>query len=112
MRFFITESQRKQRGGTCYFEFQRGQRSPDNKSVYWREDSLLLHMDIVDEIALYKIVPDLQYYGETIIDKEKWSIIQNNAKNQSAKAIEVIDELSSWAEENFKGSDHFVIIGI
>ena len=71
MRFFITERQRKQRGGTCYFEFQRGQKASDCKLVFWREDSLLLHMDIVDEIALYKIVPDFQYYGETIIDKEK-----------------------------------------
>ena len=112
MRFFITESQRKQMGGTCYFEFQRGQKAPNGKSVFWREDSLLLHMDIADEIALYKIIPDFQYYGETIIDKEKWSNIQNNAKNQGSKAIEVIDELSSWVEDNYKESDYFLIIGI
>ncbi|MBO4877527.1 MAG: hypothetical protein J5501_05940 [Ruminococcus sp.] len=112
MSFFITESQRKQRGGSCYFEFQRGQKDINYKFVCWREDSLLLHMDIVDEIALYKIVPDFQYYGETIIDKEKWSIIQNNVKKQGSKAIEVIDELSSWVEENFKEYDYFVIVGI
>lgn len=69
-------------------------------------------MDIVDEIALYKIVPDFQYYGETIIDKEKWSIIQNNVKEQGSKAIEVIDELKSWVKENFKEYDYFVIVGI
>ena len=112
MRFFITESQRKQRGGTCYFEFQRGQKTPNYEFVCWREDSLLLHMDIVDEIKLYKIIPDFQYYGETIIDKEKWSIIQNNVKKQDAKAIEVIDELSRWVEENYKESNYFIIIGI
>ena len=112
MKYFITESQRKQRGGTCYFEFQRGQRDPDCKYYCWREDSLLLHMDIADEIALCRIVPDFQYYGETVIDKEKWSMIRNNAKNQGAKAIAVIDELSSWVEENYKNSDYFVIIGI
>ena len=112
MRYFITESQRKQRGGSCYFEFQRGQIDKNYKFVCWREDSLLLHMDIVDEITLYKIVPDFQYYGETIIDKEKWSIIQNNAKKQGSKAIEVIDELSSWVEENFTEYDFFVILGI
>ena len=69
-------------------------------------------MDIADEIALYKIVPDFQYYGETIIDKGKWSIIRNNVKKQGSKAIEVIDELNSWVEENFKEYDYFVIVGI
>ncbi|MBQ3920498.1 MAG: hypothetical protein II695_12550 [Oscillospiraceae bacterium] len=112
MSFFITESQRKQRGGSCYFEFQRGQKDTNYKPVCWREDSLLLHMDIVDEIALYKIVPDFQYYGETIIDKEKWSIIQNNVKKQGSKAIEVMNELNSWVEENFIEYDYFVIVGI
>ena len=69
-------------------------------------------MDIVDEITLYKIIPDFQYYGETIIDKEKWNIIQNNVKIQGEKAIDVIDELSSWVEENYKDSEYFVISGI
>ncbi len=112
MSFFITESQRKQRGGTCYFEFQKGQRRKKYKEVFWREDSLLLHMDIVDEVALYRIIPDFNYYGITIIDEEKWNIIQNNAKNESGKAAEVIDELRSWVEGNYKEYDYFVILGI
>lgn len=112
MRFFITESQRKQRGGTCYFEFQKGQRRKKYKEVFWREDSLLLNMDTVDDIALYKIIPGFNYYGITIIDEEKWNIIQSNAKHESVKAAEVIDELCSWVEDNYKEYDYFVILGI
>ena len=74
MSFFITESQRKQRGGTCYFEFQRGQKHQTTNLFVGEKDSLLLHMDIVDEIKLYNIIPDFQYYGETIIDKENGAL--------------------------------------
>ena len=112
MDFFITESRRKQTGGSCFFEFQRGQNGKEYESVFWREDSLLLHMDIVDEIELYKIVPDFNYYYITIIDKEKWEIIQQNAEKAGGKAMRVIHEVSAWVEENFKEFDYFVIVGI
>lgn len=112
MEYFISESQRKQIGGTCYFEFQRGQKNKRYKSVFWREDSLLLHMDIADKIELYNFIPDFNYYGITIIDKEKWNIIQDNAKKESKMATNVINELYAWAEENFKELDYFVILGI
>lgn len=69
-------------------------------------------MDIADEIALYKIVPDFRYYGDNFIDREKWDAILANARKSGGKAEEVINELCSWAEDNFKESDHFMIIGI
>lgn len=125
MEFFITEKQRKQFGGSCYFEFQRGlHRGQKNKEynfviwkedsplLHWKEDSLLLHMDIADEIELYKVVPDFNYYGITVIDKEKWDIIKHNAENISGTVTKVINELSAWVEENFKEFDYFVILGI
>ena len=112
MEFFITESQRKQIGGSGYFEFQRGQKSKKYQPAYWREDSLLLYMDIADEIELYKYIPDFQYYAITIIDREKWEIIQQNAEEAGGKIHQVIMELTAWVEENFKEFDYFVIRGI
>lgn len=112
MKYFISESHRKQIGGSCYFEFQKGQKEKNDELTFWKEDSILLHMDIADEIALYRIVPNMNYYGDTLIDKEKWCVIQNNAKNEGGKAMEVINELRSWAEDNFKESDYFLILGI
>lgn len=73
---------------------------------------MLLHMDIVDEISLYKIIPDFNYYGITVIDREKWSIIQSNAENENGTVNEVITELKFRADENFKEFDYFVICGI
>ena len=112
MRYFMTASIRKQTGGSCYFEFQKGQRGKNDELTFWKEDSLYLHMDIADEIALYRIVPNLNYYGETVVDKEKWDMMQNNAKNAGVKAMEVINELRGWVEDNFRNADHFLILGL
>lgn len=124
MKYFISEKQRKLTGGTCYFEFQKGQNGSKYKQdlskedsfllnmEFWKEDSLLLHMDIVDDISLYKIIPDFNYYGITVIDREKWDVIQSKAKNENGIINEVIMEMKFWADDNFKRFDYFVICGI
>lgn len=112
MKYFISEKQRKQGGSTCFFEFQKGQKDSKYKQVFWKEDSLLLHMDIVDEIQLYKIIPDFNYYGLTVIDREKWNVIQSNAKNEVGIINEVILEMKCWVDENFQMFDYFVICGL
>ncbi|MDE5792961.1 MAG: hypothetical protein K2H66_05490 [Oscillospiraceae bacterium] len=112
MKYFITEQQRKQRGGSGYFQFLKGQKNKIYKPVYWQEDSLLLYMDIADELKIYKIIPDFQYYGITIIDKSKWNMIQQNAKQESNAIQELIAELVPWVEDNFRDFDYFVICGI
>lgn len=73
---------------------------------------MLLYMDIADSMELYKIVPDFDYYGLTIVDRETWKIIQSNAENGNRIIKEVIMELKPWADENFKEFDYFVIWGI
>lgn len=62
--------------------------------------------------ARFVIILYFQYYGETVVDQEKWNVIRNRVKEHGAKAIAVIDELSGWAEENYQESSYFVIIGI
>lgn len=109
MQYFITETQRKQIGRTDYVEFQKGQKHKKYKPVFWQEDSLLLHVDIFDELELYKIIPDFQSFGTTIIDKAKWNSIQQNAKKESGNIQELIAELAPWVEDNFKKFDYFVI---
>lgn len=114
MEFFITEIQRKRLCSTCYFEFQKGQSGTfkDYQQVFWREDSLLLHADIADEIELYKIVPDFDYYSTTFVDKQNWAVVLQNAEKQGGKALEVIREAMPWVEDNFKEFNYFVICGI
>ncbi len=110
MKYFITEAERKKIHSTCFFEFQEGQKNKEYKFFCWKDNSMLLHADLFDESRLYKIIPDLKYYGTTIINKENWNIIKNAEKSQLAK--EIIDELSDWVDENFKKYDYFVILGI
>lgn len=129
MKYFISEKERQQRGGSAYFEFQKGQKIESRvyeenfwkqikshtsvrKEYFWKEDSMLLHMDIADNIELYKIVPDFHYYGLTIVDRETWKSVQNNAENGNGIIKEVIMELKPWADENFREFDYFVIWGI
>lgn len=110
MKYFITEQERKTLHSTLFFEFQEGQENKDYKFTFRKENSMLLHADLFDESRLYKIIPDLKYYADTIVSKESWNIIKNAEKSPLAQ--EIIDELSDWAEENFKKYDYFVIRGI
>ena len=71
---------------------------------------MLLYMDIFNESELYKIIPDFNYYGITIVNKESWNIIKNSEKSNLAQNI--IDELSDWSEENFTKYAYFVILGL
>ncbi len=114
MDFFITEAQRKMLHSTCFFEFQKGQsgKIADYRQVFWQENSLLLHADIADEIELYKIIPNFDYYSTTFVDKQSWAVVLQNVEKRGGKALEVIREASPWAEDNFKEYDYFVICGI
>lgn len=112
MKYFVTEKQRKQTGSTCYFEFQKGQKRKKYKWHFWKEDSLLLHMEIVDETEIYKIFPEFNYCGITIIDKSVWNVVLKNTENESETIKNIINELAEWVESNFKEFDYFVILGV
>lgn len=73
---------------------------------------MLLHMDIVDDLELFRIIPNFNYYGITIIDREKWNMMQSIAEKKNGMIGEVIAELKSWADKNFETFDYFVICGI
>lgn len=110
MKYFITEKERKNLHSTYFFEFQEGQENKKYSFICWKENSMLLNADLFDKSELYKIIPDFKYYADTVVNKENWTIIKNSEKSQLAQNI--IDELSEWAEENFKKYDYFVIIGL
>lgn len=110
MKYFITEAERKKLHSTYFFEFQEGQKNEKYNFVCWKDNSMLLNADLFDNSELYKVIPDLKYYAETIVSKENWKIIKNAEKSQLAK--EIIDEISDWVDENFKKYDYFVIVGI
>lgn len=109
-KFFCVESERK---GTCYHEFQRG--SWDEKT-FWKEDSLFLHDDILQELELYNLFreadPEYSDYGETEIDSDKWAIICGMANVLGGDVKAAIDEADLWVKETLKTEEKFTILGI
>ena len=65
-----------------------------------------MHMDIADEIGLYKMIDGFDYYGITVVDREKWD------KFILCADEELVSELRGWAEENFREYDYFLIMGL
>ena len=120
MRYFITEQERKRLHSTGFFEFQKGveglyQKNRDKKDYkhgFWLEDSLLLHMDIADRIAMYKYIPGFDYYYITVVDSQKWSEILYNIQTAPAETRAVFEEVTPFAEESIGRYGYFLIVGI
>ncbi|MBR1598231.1 MAG: tyrosine-protein phosphatase [Lachnospiraceae bacterium] len=112
MKYFITEEERKMIGGSCYFEFQKG----DTADKCWKDDSLLLNMDIFDDLKIpdyiKDAVPEFDYYGITYVEREQWQQIFNRAYETGGQVKELFAELKPWAEECFEEYERFVIWGI
>lgn len=110
MKYFCCESERR---GTCYHEFQKGKW--DDKT-FWKNDSLLLHDDILRKHKLYEIFlkVDSNYndYGETEIDSEKWKEIRSLSNVIGGEVKDIIDEANAWVDETLKAEGVFTILGI
>lgn len=87
MKYFITEAERKKLHSTYFFEFQEGQKNEKYNFVCWKDNSMLLNADLFDNSELYKVIPDLKYYAETIVSKENWDIIKNAKKVSSPRKL-------------------------
>lgn len=107
--YFILERQRR---GTCYHEFQTG----NKQDVYWDKTSILLSDDFMDETKfdgyLAKILPNYSYTGITLVTKEDWAKLKKEAKNENETIQELIKELTPWAENSIASFECFTIKGI
>ena len=112
MKYFITEAERKKIGGSGYFEFQKG----DEADKCWKDDSLLLNMDIFDDLKIpdyiKDAVPEFDYYGITYVEREQWQHIFNRTYETGGQVKELFAELKPWVEECFEEHERFVIWGI
>ena len=111
MKYFISEEKRKESGGTCYFEFQKGK----FKNKFWMKDSICLYADLFDELDLYQLFSDslgvFDYYGINEVSQDQWrKIIEKSTENEQWKMI--IEELKPWVEECFVKHKHFTVCGI
>ena len=115
--YFITEAERKRTTrSTCFFEFQKGKHKRWGRNRFWKEDSLLLYMDIFDQLDLHtvflSVLPDFDYCGETLVTRDQYEILKNTASLQSSEIAALFAELDVWVTECFKTESCFTILGI
>lgn len=113
MKYFIHNGERH---GTCYHEFVQGTWDEKNM-VFWSDDSLYLHDDVVCDLNLYPELfkaanVEFNAYGITKITLEDWNALVKRAGEVGGEVLEFIEELKPWAEENFENNDIFTILGI
>ena len=87
----------------------------DYNGKHWLTDSICLHADIFDDLALFELfsqsINDFYYYGPTRISKDDWKMLVFNAqKKESWKCV--INELSFWVDNCFAKYECFTICGI
>lgn len=111
MKFFLKETERKESGSTCYFEFQKGK----FRNKFWLKDSLCLHADVFDARMLYSLfsasIEEFCYFAPNEVTKEQWNSLVKKSK-ENAQWEAVIEELRPWAEECFTKHACFTICGI
>lgn len=107
--YFILE---KERFGTAYHEFQTG----NKKGVYWDKTSILLSEDIMEDshinVLFERIIPNYDYYGNSVVNRETWNLLKEESKNESEKIQEIIQEMVPWAERSIETFNCFTIKGI
>ena len=112
MPYFLNAAQRKQQGGTCYFEFQMGR----FRRKHWLERSVYLHADQFDQLGLADIfseaLPHFAYCGVTEVTPRQYNTLRSLALARGGEAAAVINELDGWTADCFLTEHVFTICGI
>ena len=111
MKYFVNEMERSASGSTCYVELQKGRYCGKR----WKKDSMSIHMDIFDETHLHDLfssVVNFDYFGLTEITIDEWNTLVDKAHSIGGKIEEIISEIITWVEDNYKKENVFTICGI
>ncbi|MBE6923218.1 MAG: hypothetical protein E7465_08605 [Ruminococcaceae bacterium] len=110
--YLYNAAQRKAKGGTCYFEFQRGR----FRGKHWLERSLFLDADRFDHMNLYEIfreaLPHFDYYYVTEVTQAQYEKLKALALARGGETAELFRELDHWAENCYLTENVFTICGI
>ena len=107
-----TAAQRKSRGGTCYFEFQRGR----FRGRHWLDRSVFLHADRFDDLNLYDLfreaLPHFDYYYVTEVTPAQYEKLKALALARGGETANLFRELDHWVQDCFFTENVFTICGI
>ena len=110
--YFYTAAQRKIRGGSCYFEFQRGRYQDQHwlaRSIYMDEE-LFAHLKLPELFCA--ALPHFDYYGTTEVTQAQYEVLKATAMKQGREIAEVFRELDKWVRDCFFTENIFTICGI
>ena len=110
--FLYTAAQRKARGGTCYFEFQRGR----FRGNHWLERSVFLDAECFDYLKLHEIfqeaLPHFDYYYVTEVNPSQYEALKALAMARGGETADLFRELDHWVQDCFFTENVFTICGI
>lgn len=100
------------REGTEYHELQMGKF--DGK--FWKHNSLLIVEGDFMQNEVYsllsKYVKNYDYFSDVKIDHKQWKLLKVKAKETGGNILELIEELSEWADYSIEKYKCFTIVGI
>lgn len=110
--YLYTAAQRKARGGTCYFEFQRGR----FRGKHWLERSVFLHIDQFDRLKLpelfSEVLSQFNYCGVTEVRPTQYEVLKALAMARGGETAALFRELDHWVQDCFFTENVFTICGI
>lgn len=110
--YLYTTAQRKARGGTCYFEFQRGR----FRGKHWLERSVFLHIDQFDRLKLpelfSEVLSQFNYCGVTEVRPTQYEALKALAMARGGETAALFRELDHWVQDCFFTENVFTICGI
>ena len=110
--YLYNAAQRKAKGGTCYFEFQRGR----FRGKHWLERSVYIHMDQFDRMRLPELfseaLPHFDYCGLTEVTPTQYECLKALAMNRGDETADLFRELDHWVQDCFFTENVFTICGI
>lgn len=110
--FLCNAAQRKARGGTLYFEFQRGR----HQGKHWLDRSVYLYADLFDQLNLYELfvqaLPHFDYYYLTEVTPEQYEKLASLALARGGDTAALFRELDHWVRDCFLTENVFTICGI
>ena len=110
--YIYSAAQRKAKGGTCYFEFQRGR----FRGKHWLDRSVFLHADCFDYLKLYEIfreaLPHFDCYYVTEVTPAQYEALKTLAMARGGETADLFRELDHWVQDCFLTENVFTINGI
>lgn len=110
--YLYNAAQRKARGGTLYFEFQRGR----HRGKHWLDRSVYLDADLFDHLKLHEIfteaLPHFDYYYLTEVTPAQYEKLKALALARGGDTAALFRELDHWVRDCFFTENVFTICGI